>query len=262
MSAHCCEDKQGALEALRTRQAGTLKVVLAINVVMFLVEATGGVISSSTALLSDSLDNLGDALTYALSLFVVWRSDHAKARVAVFKGILILVAGLVVVAQIAYRLVVPATPLFETMGTIALVALAANATCLALLWKHRAEDVNMASVFECSRNDIASNLAVIVAAVAVAVLGTGWPDLVVAIALATLFLLSAARVLRRAWSELYAEAGVLRSPSPGPHLVDLSTDRAACTRRPWSPAGGRRAAGARRRAWRSTPAPCVARRRT
>jgi Co/Zn/Cd efflux system component len=209
--ADCCNDKACALDALRTRQAGTLKIVLAINAVMFVVEAGGGVLASSTALLSDSLDNLGDALTYALSLFVVSRSNEAKARVALLKGLLILLAGLVVVAQIAYRLAVPATPLFETMGAVAIVALAGNAACLALLWKHRAEDINMASVFECSRNDIASNLAVIVAAVAVALVGAGWPDLVVAIALATLFLLSAARVLRRARNELRADAGLQRA---------------------------------------------------
>jgi Co/Zn/Cd efflux system component len=200
--ADCCEDKACALESLRTRQAGTLKIVLAINAVMFAVELTAGLLASSTALLSDSLDNLGDAVTYALSLYVVWRSDEAKARVALVKGALILVAALAVVAQIMHRLVVPATPLFEAMGGVALLALAANATCLALLWKHRQEDVNMSSVWECSRNDIASNLAVFVAAVGVALLGAGWPDLIVAAGLAALLLVSSARVLRRAWAEL------------------------------------------------------------
>jgi cation diffusion facilitator family transporter len=196
-----CHDKECALEALRTHQARVLKIVLAINVVMFVVEAVAGVLASSTALLSDSLDNLGDALTYAMSLYVVGASNYAKARVALFKGALILFAGLVVVAQIVHRLLVPATPLFETMGVVALVALAANVTCLILLWKHRRDDVNMSSVFECSRNDIASNLAVVVAAVAVGLLGTGWPDLIVAAVLAALFLASATRVLRRAWRE-------------------------------------------------------------
>jgi len=199
----CCNDKACAIEALRERQAGTLKVVLAINVVMFVVQLTAALLASSTALLSDSIDNLGDALTYALSLFVVWRSDQAKARVALFKGGLILVAAIAVVAQIVHRLIVPATPLFEAMGGVALLALAANGTCLALLWKHRQEDVNMSSVWECSRNDIASNVAVLAAAVAVGMLGHGWPDLIVAGALAALLLNSATKVLRRAWAELH-----------------------------------------------------------
>jgi Co/Zn/Cd efflux system component len=202
--ANCCEDKGCAVDALRERQAGMLKIVLAINAVMFVVEAAGGYLASSTALLSDSLDNLGDALTYGLSLYVVARSDRAKARVALFKGALIAAAALAVVAQIVYRLFVPSTPMFEAMGSIAILALAANVACLALLWRHRGDDVNMSSVFECSRNDIASNLAVIAAAAAVGWLGSGWPDLLVAIALAALLLTSAARVLQRARRELSA----------------------------------------------------------
>jgi Co/Zn/Cd efflux system component len=200
--ANCCEDKSCAVDELGERQAGVLKIVLAINAVMFLVEAAGGYLASSTALLSDSLDNLGDALTYALSLYVVAGTDRAKAKVALFKGALIAAAALVVAAQIIYRLLVPSTPIFEAMGGIAFVALVGNGACLALLWRHRTDDVNMSSVFECSRNDIASNFAVIVAAGSVWWLGSAWPDLLVAIALAALLLSSATRVLLRARREL------------------------------------------------------------
>jgi Co/Zn/Cd efflux system component len=203
--ANCCDDKSCTIDELRERQAGVLKIVLAINAVMFVVEAMGGYLASSTALLSDSLDNLGDALTYGLSLYVVTKSDHAKAKVALFKGALIAAAALAVLAQITYRLFVPSTPIFEAMGGLALLALLANGTCLALLWRHRSDDVNMSSVFECSRNDIASNIAVILAAGAVGWLGSGWPDLLVAIALAALLLTSAGRVLLRARRELSAK---------------------------------------------------------
>jgi hypothetical protein len=72
-----------------------------------------------------------------------------------------------VVGQIISRLNTPVIPLFEAMSGFAAVALAANVACLLLLWKHRQEDLNMASVWE-SRNDIASNIAVLVAAAAVA----------------------------------------------------------------------------------------------
>jgi Co/Zn/Cd efflux system component len=208
----CCDDKSCAVEALRERQSGTLRIVLAINAVMFVVEATGGYLASSAALLSDSLDNLGDALTYGLSLYVVAGGGRAKAKVALIKGALIAAAALAVVVQIVYRLFVPATPLFEAMGGIALLALAANGTCLLLLWKHRMDDVNMMSVWECSRNDIASNFAVLIAAAAVGWLGSGWPDLLVAVALAALLIASAARVLRRAARELSAKPGIV---SPG-----------------------------------------------
>jgi len=200
--ADCCEDKACAIDALRARQGGTLKIVLAINAVMFLVELAAGWLAGSTALLSDALDNLGDALTYGLSLYVVDRGPRSKARVAVFKGGLILAAGLYVLGMVIYKMLVPGVPTFETMGAVSLLALAANGTCLALLWKHRAEDVNMSSVWECSRNDIASNVAVFVTAGAVWLTRSGWPDLLVGALLACLFLRSALCVLRSALSEL------------------------------------------------------------
>ncbi|MDP2230363.1 cation transporter [Methylotenera sp.] len=200
--ADCCEDKACALDALRVRQSSTLKIVLAINAVMFVVELVAGLIAGSTALLADCLDNLGDALTYALSLYAVSRSPRIKAKVAIFKGTLILFAGIFVLLQVSYHLFVPVVPIFKIMGIISFVALLANGTCLLLLWKHKEEDVNMSSVWHCSRNDIASNIAVFVAAGAVWLTNAGWPDIVVGLGLATLFLMSAIKVLKAAVIEL------------------------------------------------------------
>jgi len=202
----CCSDKECAIEGLKARQSATLKIVLAINAVMFVVELTSGLLARSTALLSDSLDNLGDALTYGLSLYAVSRDARSKSKVALFKGGLILVAGLFVLGQVIYGIVHPGMPVFETMGIVSLVALAANATCLALLWKHRAEDVNMSSVWECSRNDIASNVSVFIAAGAVWMTQSGWPDLLVGLALACLLLRSAIHVTASALRELRRSA--------------------------------------------------------
>lgn len=88
------------------------------------------------------------------------------------------------------------------MGVVSLLALAANAACLALLWKPREEDVNMSSVWECSRNDIASNIAVFLAAGLVWMTESRWPDLAVGLALAALLLWSAAKVCECALREL------------------------------------------------------------
>jgi cation diffusion facilitator family transporter len=211
--ADCCEDKACAIEELRERQSSTLRIVLAINALMFVVELTAGLMARSSALLSDSLDNLGDALTYGVSLYAVQRGPRSKAKVALFKGGLIFAAGLFVLGQVVYRIAVPAYPIFEAMGAVSLLALMANVICLALLWKHRREDVNMSSVWECSRNDIASNLAVFVAAGAVWLLDSRWPDLIVGLVLAALFLRSASRVLADTRSEL--KNTTLRRVAPG-----------------------------------------------
>ena len=200
----CCED-DCAVDAVSGRQRKTLRVVLGINAVMFLVIAVAALYGRSTALLADSLDNLGDALTYGLSLYAVSRGAATKARVALFKGWLIFLAACAVGLQIAYRLIVPSTPVFEVMGIFSLLGLAANSLCLYLLWRHRHEDVNMRSVWECSRNDIMANLSVFVAAGAVWLTGSGWPDIVVALVLVWLLLRSSNRVITSAMAELHSE---------------------------------------------------------
>ena len=199
----CC-DNNCSIDVLRERQRGTLKIVLGVNAVMFMVILVAALYGSSTALLADSLDNLGDALTYGLSLFAVSRGVSTKAKVALFKGGLIFLAACAVAAQIVYKLFVPGIPIFEVMGVFSLLGLAANSLCLYLLWRHRHEDVNMSSVWECSRNDIASNLSVFVAAGAVWLTGSGWPDLVVGLGLVWLLLRSSIRVISSAMAELRA----------------------------------------------------------
>ena len=197
----CC-DHGCSLVRLRERQRGTLQLVFLINAVMFLVIVVAALHAASSALLTDSLDNLGDAFTYALSLYAVSRGPRTKAKVALFKGGLILVAAGLVALQIISRVLEPALPAFDEMGLFSLLALAANSVCLFLLWRHRHEDVNMSSVWECSRNDIATNLSVLVAAGAVWLTGSGWPDILVASGLVVLLLRSAYRVIRAARLEL------------------------------------------------------------
>lgn len=197
----CC-DTTCSRDGTEAHQRGTLRIVLGINAVMFVVIAAAALYSHSSALLADSLDNLGDALTYGLSLYAVSRGAATKARVALFKGALILLAALLVAGQIAYKLFVPSVPVFEVMGAFSLLALGANAACLALLWRHRAEDVNMSSVWECSRNDIAANVSVFLAAGGVWLTDSGWPDLLVALGLGWLLMRSALRVIASARNEL------------------------------------------------------------
>ncbi len=190
------------LANLQSRERRVLACVFAINVATFAVMVAGSVLSGSSALLSGTLDNLGDALTYALSLAVVGASARAKARVALLKGLLILAAALAVAVQIAWRLTDLQAPIASTMSAAAAVNLVANALCLWLLTPYRDGDINMSSSWECSRNDVIEGVAVIAAAAAVWIYDSPWPDLVVAVVLLGIFLRSAARVLSGAWREL------------------------------------------------------------
>ncbi len=204
MADSCCEEID--VRALEARQRRVLIIVLVINAATFLMMVATALHSGSSSLLSGGLDNFGDALTYALSLAVVGASAGAKARVALFKGALILVAAVAVAVQIAWQLAHPGVPVFEAIGIAALLNLAANLVCLRLLNPYRSGDVNMTSAWECSRNDVGEGVAVLAAAVGVWWFDAAWPDLVIAVALLLMFLRSAWRVLRSAWRALQTSA--------------------------------------------------------
>lgn len=199
----CCENKAGELAQLRSRQSRVLYIVLAINAVMFGVEFTAGWLADSTALLGDSLDMFGDASVYALTLFVLHRSDRARASAALVKGGFMLLFGLVVVADAVRKVILQEVPQADWMGTIGLVALLANSYCFYLLYSHRADDLNMRSTWICSRNDLVANASVVLAAILVAVTGSLWPDILVGLAIAALFLHSAWQVSREAYGALH-----------------------------------------------------------
>jgi Co/Zn/Cd efflux system component len=205
MNDSCC---LGTVDtsAFQARQRRILASVLVINAATFFMMIFAATISGSSSLLSGALDNLGDALTYALSFAVVGAANSVKAKVALFKGLLIAGAAVAVAIQIGWRLFHMETPIFETMSVAATINLAANAVCLALLYPYRNSDVNMSSVWECSRNDVFEGFAVIAAALFVWVFDSGWPDIFIALALLIMFLRSASRVLFRAWRDLHPAA--------------------------------------------------------
>ena len=64
-----------------------------------------------------------------------------------------------------------------------------------ILIRYKDGDANVRSVWLCSRNDAIGNVAVMIAALGVWGTATGWPDLIVAAIMASLFLTSSVRIL-------------------------------------------------------------------
>ena len=206
----CCEAKAAELAAVRLRQGHVLVAVLAVNATMFCVEFGAGLLSGSTALLADSLDMLGDSFVYGFSLLVLHRSLTWRARAALAKGVIMGAFGIGVLLEAGSRLgggVPPLAPVMLAIGTLALMA---NLFCFCLLWRHRADDINLRSTWLCSRNDLIANVAVLVAAGLVLWFESFWPDVIVGVAIAILFLRTAASVLRESFTELgRAQSGVI-----------------------------------------------------
>jgi len=196
----CCETKGRELVALR--QGRVLRVALAVNLAMFIIEIAAGFVAGSTALLGDSLDMLGDSLVYGFTLYAIHRDAVWRARAALAKGIAMLAMGCTVLVQAALHLLDGSVPAASSIAGIGVLALAANAYCFALLWRHRSDDINLRSTWLCSRNDLIANTAVLAAAALVAMTGSLWPDLVVGLGIALLFLRTAMGVLRESLGEM------------------------------------------------------------
>jgi Co/Zn/Cd efflux system component len=178
-----------------------LMLVTAINIGMFVVEMTAGQLSGSQALKADALDFAADGATYALSFWAIGRPLAVRAGAAFIKGLSLLAIGLWVAATTLYQFFVLGVPEAGVMSGIGLLALAANLASVWLLVAYKDGDANVRSVWLCSRNDAIGNVAVVIAAGFVWVLGTGVPDLIVAGVMSALFLSSASQILVQSYKE-------------------------------------------------------------
>lgn len=200
--ASCCEDKSCEITALREKHKKVLIIVLIINALMFFIEGAYGWVSHSTALLADALDMFGDALVYGMSLYVLTKSVQHQAKVSLSKGLFMFAFGLFVLFEAGYKVINPVMPNVEIMGVIGVIALLANAVCFLLLYAHRADNLNMSSTWLCSRNDLIANVGVLIAALLSYLLVSRWPDIVIGVFIAGIFLKSAVAVIRQSVVEL------------------------------------------------------------
>jgi Co/Zn/Cd efflux system component len=184
------------------RYRRVLWVALGINLGMFAVETVASIISGSVSLRADALDFLGDAANYAVALAVVGMALRWRASAALLKGAVMGSFGVWVAASTIYHAVAATIPQAEVMGAIGFVALAANLTVAALLYRYRQSDSQALSVWLCTRNDALVNIAVIAAGAGVWASGSPWPDVAVAAVIGCLALSSAVRIVRQALGEL------------------------------------------------------------
>ncbi len=192
----CCNTKGEELKKLAVNQGKVLKIAMIINLTMFFVEVAYGIMANSTSLLADSLDMLGDAFVYGLSLYAITKGAQWASRLSLLKGTLMSIFGLVVVVEAFYRFITPNLPSAETMGIVATLALIANVVCAILLLRHKNDDINMRSTWLCSRNDAIANIGIIIAAFAVDFFHSRYPDLILGIVIAILVLKSSYSVLK------------------------------------------------------------------
>jgi len=205
----CCARKGDTIAELgqRADQRRVLLIVMLINLAMFAAEFGFGVIARSSAMMADSVDMLGDAIVYALSLYAMTRGPRWEAGAAITKAGIILAFAIGIFVETMFKIAAGVTPSSRIMLSVTMIALIANLACLVLLWRFRNLNVNMSSTFECSQNDVLANVGVIVAGLLVAWTGAAWPDILVGFIIAVLFVRSAFRVLRSGWPVWRGHAG-------------------------------------------------------
>ena len=189
-------DAQDAAVQSAAQESLTLKWLLAINAVMFVVEMTAGWLAQSTGLMADSLDMFADAAVYGLALYAVGRGAGHQLKAARLSGWLQLSLALGALLEVLRRFVLGSEPAPALMTGIAFVALVANVTCLALVSRHRTGGAHMKASWIFSMNDVLANVGVIAAGALVAWTGSRYPDLVIGSLIALLVLNGARRILR------------------------------------------------------------------
>ncbi|MDO8610473.1 MAG: cation diffusion facilitator family transporter [bacterium] len=205
----CCELDNKELDLEKKKELKQIFiVVLVINFVMFVTEFIGGIISSSNALLADSLDMLGDALVYGISLFVINRPSNIRAKASLIKGFLMLLLGSFVVYKSILKIITPTIPQAETITLLGIFALVANLVSFLLLMKRRKEDINIRSAWICSRNDVIANIAVIGAGTLVSFFNSAWPDILVGLGISVLIIQSSVQVIIEGYKHSFVKKEV------------------------------------------------------
>jgi cation diffusion facilitator family transporter len=187
---------------LTPRYKTVLWIILIINASMFFVEMAAGVKGQSVALMADAVDFLSDSANYIITLIVLGMSLKWRAIAAFVKGVSMGLIGVWVLGSLVYYALQGTVPSVPVMTTVAFLALTANVVSAMLLYRYREGDSNMRSVWLCSRNDAISNIAVMLAAGAVYFVGHGWPDLLVALIMATISLHGAWLIICASLEEL------------------------------------------------------------
>ena len=178
-----------------------LGIALALNIGMFFVEMVAAYLSHSTALQADALDFLSDSFAYGIAYWAIDKSQRWRSATALTTSATHLSFGLWVLGIAFYRLWMGLTPVASIMGSVSVLALSANIGSAYALHKHRHKDSNMMAVWIASRNDAINNILVMIAAGAVYLTASRWPDLAVAFFVAFIEITGAIQILRKVLAE-------------------------------------------------------------
>ena len=197
----CHADETRAASDPAYRRA--LWIVVVLNLGFGVAETIGGFLARSQSLKADALDFLGDGSITLVGLLALQWTTRARSRIALAQGVFLGLLGLGVLGAAGWRALHIIPPEAGLMGGFGVAALLTNVgAALALVPFRASTDASVRAIWLFSRNDALANVAVILAAALVGWLDQAWPDLVVAAAIALLFLHSSWHIIRDARADL------------------------------------------------------------
>jgi Co/Zn/Cd efflux system component len=162
-------------------------VVALLNLAYFGVEFAVALAISSVSLFADSVDFLEDAsINLLIFIALSWSVPRRAVLGMVLAGIL-LIPGFATLwtAWDKFWLPLPPAPVALTLAGTG--ALAVNLTCAVILARYRGHAGSLTrAAFLSARNDAFANIAIIAAGFVTAATLSGWPDLVVGLAIASI----------------------------------------------------------------------------
>jgi Co/Zn/Cd efflux system component len=160
-------------------------VVALANLGYFFVEFAMARRIGSVSLFADSVDFLEDAAVNLLVFFALAWSARRRARVGMGLALLLLVPGIATAWTAWQKVAAPVAPEPLLLSLTGLGALAVNVSCALLLARFRNRSGSLTrAAFLSARNDALANVAVMAAAAVTLAWRSGWPDLIVGVAIA------------------------------------------------------------------------------
>ena len=179
-------------------EQGAIRWVLGINLTQVAAAGIVGFLASSAGLLGAALDNLGDAAVYAVSLYAARRGVVAKARAARLSGVLLVMSGLGLVAEVLRRFVAGSNPVGPAMIAVATLNGATNLINLKLLKPHRDRGVHVEASWIFTTNDMIVNGGIVASGLLVMLFDSRFPDLVIGLVVAAVVLNGAREIFEQA----------------------------------------------------------------
>lgn len=161
--------------------------VALLNLAYFCVEFAVARRIGSVSLFADSVDFLEDAsINILIAVALAW-SDKRRAQLGMALAGILLVPGAATLWTAWQKFHLPSPPAPLSLSLAAAGALVVNLSCVLLLARYRKHIGSLTrAAFLSARNDTLANVAMIAVGMVTAYTRSGWPDLIVGLAIAAL----------------------------------------------------------------------------